>query len=408
VQLQEPLSESIDAKERQTTAVTLRDSTRGRTGPLMGAYHPDGALPLRGRLDWIGGFSLGISKTLDVNAYLTPVQHGLIPIGTLNERFPTSGNVQVRPARIRSIATLTPGSCYSIEKSQPNLLDGSDSGGRIRSDFERTDLVFNFQDKSSSVVTYPQLSSKYPQIAEVINTWLPCPDDVAFFVARDQGTTVVIPTVSILQACYMPTGTLLGDFLMAKEPRPFSSEKVMFDGFRFASVSVYQEPHMYFMRAARNIRRAEREIAQLLPRAVAHHRRYRTGLPILIRPPFTGKTRIVGRVIRGGICSDILFFPRECTFSSSVDHWEWVNRRSEPKSFAPHLDIGSVRLDVLRGVLEGRRFDIYDAICDIRKFPLIEERLAWALANRCVRDPSFEWLRQEHLTELRAWCYRFA
>lgn len=247
-----------------------------------------------GQLDWIGGFSSRGCNELE--AYMTPAVRCIARTPATRDLYSTAiartkDASVVRTFRLKSIADVTLGGIHFLAKSPfPISIPEETAVHDDRSSWEARCLL-HINDEESLCLPFSELSRRKPDIAAMIASWNPCPPSVSFFVTESQGLTAIIPTTAILQACYMPAK--LADHLTNTHPRDHFADgrQVAFNGFSFGRLKSAHYPK----RCTENFLRAEREISQILPRAVAYFKSHGDCLPLLLRPPFLGKAIVSGR-----------------------------------------------------------------------------------------------------------------
>jgi hypothetical protein len=314
--------------------------------------------------------------------------------------------MQVHPIPFRTLQRLRPRGFYLLRKSLadvPGLTNTIAALDQARETASQERIV-ELADERSTVLTFRHLKQRHGEIAELIERWAPCPDSVAFYIAWDQSVTIIIPTVEILRNHYFPGGDTLEHFLTATERGPFVGHFAAFDGFKYISPNSDQKQVCYPVRAQRNLPRAEHEIRQLMPRAVAYHRRYGDGLPILIRPPFVGKVRVEGNALTQSVESiDLVFFPFGCSFAPPV-----TPRQSTyiEKAFAPNIGRRSASLEALRCGVKWWSSSFKVEACDIRIFPRMARAIANAHAMGRLKLPPRSLLHDDNFDCLREWILR--
>ncbi len=130
----------------------------------------------------------------------------------------------------------------------------------------------------------------------IIGRHLSTPQHVAVYVVEDSGQIVIMPCGAILQSCYMPTAAYLSAWLEGPASS-FACDKVIYNGFGFFNYDQSSSLRVYPIRAARDREFAEREISQLLPRALTYASREGGEMPFIIRPPFRGRVRVRGKAV---------------------------------------------------------------------------------------------------------------
>lgn len=259
-----------------------------RIAPLDTADEPIG------QLDWIGGFSSRGCTELD--AYMTPavrcVERGSGTRGLYCSAIARTKHASVaRTFRLKSVADVNLGGIHFLAKSPfPIAIPARTTVHDDRNNLEARCLL-DLSDETSMCLPFSELSRRKPDVATMIASWSTCPPSVSFYVIESPGLTAIIPTAAILQACYMPAK--LADHLTSTHPPGHFADgrHIAFNGFSFGRASDGYFPR----RCTENFLRAEREVKQILPRAVAYFKRYGDCLPLLVRPPFLGKVIVSGR-----------------------------------------------------------------------------------------------------------------
>jgi hypothetical protein len=168
-----------------------------------------------------------------------------------------------------------------------------------------TRITTTFDDHDSHILTFAQLSKTMPNAAALVGRWAPCQPDIAFFVARSERRTVVIPTSEVLRVSYVLTRRVFNALIRGSLEGLFEIGYIGFTGSRFALRDRQLAPSMI----CEAFERGKRELQQLMPRACVYWSHHARALPILIRPPFSGRVDIVGRAISTRCSADdyILF-----------------------------------------------------------------------------------------------------
>lgn len=299
------------------------------------------------QVDWVSGFTLD-GEQLKIELALTPVLRCFDGDSDYGE---CSAAVRIRVSPVRRVAPL-----ISVQRCAiGNLLYDDPKCTQVaRSDqgamhdlrpITRERRLVDVQDYNTDVVTFGTLDRQSP-LAEMISERAPCHAHMALFLIHEKNVTIAIPTSEVLLASYVPTATLFSDFIAGTRTSiEFLANGMEFDGFQFV-----RQPHRcYPFRALRNVKRALFELDQLLPRACAYGRRH-GAMPIIIRPPFTGRVAIGGPTLkrRNGDHEYILFVGR---ISYTTAH-EFLSRDRQHSfvrdlRFAPVLYEESVTLDEL-------------------------------------------------------------
>lgn len=356
------------------------------------------AIPL-GQLEYIGAFDP--ARPLALEAYLTPVIRCLKR--TSEGKLRCTAIRQLQHSLRRRSVTLP--AIQQAALGEILALDGAARpfGTQIRvhrrdaAQAEGHHLRLHVSDDRSMCLPFAEIRSRQSALAALIDQRAPCPDSVSFYVLEDDRRTVAIQTGAILRACYFPSALrhhLAGD---ARDGR-FSSDTCIFDGFTFGRPKRYY----YIARAVRNIARAEHEVSQIIPRALAYFRLHRTFAPLLLRPPFTGPTDVMGRAIRHEVGGrELVLFVSSVRFASllgeAIISASFMNHDEFP--FAPSL----YRCSGLRnagGIQYPKRARITtSALCDPRIFHDIEQRVALELGDDLgVRPPV------SAAVDFRNWC----
>ena len=262
-------------------------------------YHAPGQIA---QLDWVGGFAT--SGALRLETFFKPVLPclGMHDDGRLRCDAVSRTNLPLvkidQP--LRRTTSLIVDRYYRMGATLEAFMTLSSTKVLRERPLSYQEHELTITDATSMVLAFRELSQLEPELARAVEHRGPCPPSVGFYVTRSAGTTYVIPTFSILMSCYMPSGgpyyaaTQLYKYLMNPKARQFSSDTVVFNGLQFVFWSQDKSVFCYPVRATRYLARAEREISQLLPRATAYYYRHGDHLPILIRPPFLGVTRVSG------------------------------------------------------------------------------------------------------------------
>jgi hypothetical protein len=194
-----------------------------------------------GQLNWIGGFSNESMASLSVNAYTTPA------VRCVSDRVPYMGRTPIttsisltsRPylkyvVDARALARVKVGDCYFARRALGHIPNApKQPRNSNQPELRHVEQPINIHDSSSDLLAFPQLREKYPSLSELINGWAKCPDDVAFFLVRDNNITFIFPTSVILAACYIPSGALLANYLADMKKRPYFSDRVAFTGLQY-------------------------------------------------------------------------------------------------------------------------------------------------------------------------------
>jgi hypothetical protein len=363
-----------------------------------------------GLLDWVGGFVGG--PRLQIEAFLTSVAQCrrtlpiLGPASPVSEMMTLSDQVQEqRSCDFSYLRQLQLGTCYDVDDKITRRSDPMPSDHLERQPSQRYKCRFKFTDETSKVLSFREVCTLYPHVAHVIERHAPCPPSVTFFIAWDEDTTIAIPCASILEHCYDVGSNRLAQFLMSPQREQFAREDVAFDGFRYIRTSPFRSERIYWARAQRYLRRAEHELAQLLPRAAAYHRRCGGFLPILIRPPFCGSVSIAGKAITDSdgkrtvavITSDLSFGPACDT--------QPVRGFSTRLSFAPYVSRYGVTLPAA-GISIYWKGSIDDDVFEPRYFAPISKMVLEGLQCGLVRIEKEEPLTFGDLVTLQEWCLR--
>lgn len=363
-----------------------------------------------GQLDWIAGFDVRPGGKIRVGAYLTPALRCFGSVRYEWSRMPvceaivrTGGPTHVHAIPLRILERLRPGGHYFLRRSLADVTGTTHRTTLLGNapEMRSQDRVLELADERSTVLTFRHIKKLHPQIAGLIERWAPCPDPVAFYIASHEETTIIIPTAEILRSHYFPRGDMLERFLTATDQGPFVGRFAAFDGFKYISPHSDEEHFCYPVRAQRNIARAEHEIWQLMPRAVAYYRRYGDALPLLIRPPFVGKVRVEGSALIESIDgSEHLFFPAGCSFAPPAK----VRRSSYiEKAFAPHIDRYSVSLSALRCGIGWRAASLEGEACNIWHFPRMTKAIVNARVSGALKVSSAGLLHGDNFSRIREW-----
>lgn len=299
------------------------------------------------QLDWVSGFTVDRGR-VELEVVLTPV---LRCFDGDRDDGQCSAAVRMHISPIRRAAPLIAAQRCAIGNLLYNDLKCSEVArldrGQMHDPRPMTHewQIVDIQDHNSDVVTFGSLDPESP-LSQLITERAPCPPHTAFFLIHESNLTIAIPTSEVLIESYVPMATLFSDFIAgARQAGDFLRDGVEFDGFAFA-----RQPYkLYPFRALRNVRRGIFELEQLLPRACAYFRR-NGAMPIMIRPPFTGRVAVGGSALkrRSGSHEYVLFV-------GSVKYetpYEFLSRdRERPlldcMRFAPVLFEDSVQLDEL-------------------------------------------------------------
>lgn len=335
----------LNASAASTPAVAATRLTAGseRTQEL----HTDRRHRPALQVDWLSGFTVD-SGRLKFELALTPV---LRCFDSDSEYGECSAAVRVRVSPVRRVAPLIAmqrcaignllyddRKCTQVARRDQGLIHD------FRPVTHERRLV-DLQDHNSDVVTFGCLDTQSP-LPGMIAERAPCHAHTAFFLIHQPNCTIAIPTSEVLLASYVPTATLFSEFIAGERTSlDFLNNGIEFDGFQFV-----RQPHRcYPFRALRNVERAIFELDQLLPRACAYGRRY-GAMPIIIRPPFTGRVAIGGSALkrRSGKHEYVLFVGR----TNYATAHEFLSRDREHSfvdefRFAPVLYEESVTLDEL-------------------------------------------------------------
>jgi len=355
-----------------------------------------------GQLDFIGAFAS--HTALQLEAFLTPVvrclesrsngQRRCVAIARLGQ-----GTVS-RRFKLQHIQSVAVAGIHNLDGPSPPLNVAYDLAFiEDRPPTQYCAQFIDISDERSDCLPFGDLRRRNAQIAAMINTWSPCPDSVGFFIVEDDLNITIIPTGTILQACYMPLA--LAKHLEDGASGPgFSSDQRIFNGYRFGGPYLRYFP----IKARRNLERAEHEVQQIVPRALAYYKLNGNFAPLLVRPPFVGRATVNGWGFRQGIDGrNALLFTSGVEFYSAVD--AAVRRakfdRAQDLSFAPHLyrafglSNAGGRNYLGRGNLHEPEF------CDVHYFKRIERRVADEVARgyRVYPPPT-----TRAALDLRKWC----
>jgi hypothetical protein len=350
-----------------------------------------------GQIDYIGGFAS--RNGLELEAYMTPVIRCLESGG--NGKCRCVSVMRLGSTSVRRRFKLK--HLWSATMSGLNELQGSSRQYRARGPVVREqgsdDLAFvqiDIRDDRSACLPFEDIRKQRPELIQLIDDWCPCPDSVSFFIIDDDYTTIVLPTASILTACYHPQ--LLGTHLNGGPKETFSSSDCAFDGFSFGPRRYSTFP----FRAARNLERAEHEVSQIIPRALAYYQLHGTFAPLLVRTPFVGRTDIRGRATAREIVGrTLLLFTAEVEFytavGGAVSSASLISRND--LQFAPHL----YRRSGLRHggeikYLQREKVQEHE-LYDVHRFRTIEERVAAVLSSYAGRLAP----RPSAILEIRRW-----
>lgn len=315
-------------------------------GPLFPRPLSDYALP-RAHLDWILGFSKGMHLnkpgSVQLVASMSPTVACLVPSSLWRDAVTARKvkrlhtNSRIRNFSFTSLDRLNLGSYYSLatklqvfQKPYPEATTHFDEQPVELS----VTTVFNDADGALFLTGTNDLPSSLRSLAERHAT---LQDGVGFFVACHDDITVVIPCSELLRACY-GGAVALRSYLAAHPLRDrYESASNRFGGFAYGAQKVY--PY----RVARNIDRAEKEIRELLPRAITLGKHF-AALPILIRPPFTGRVKLRGRgfIDREGKSASVLIVSGLQLGSWTDFGVEELHQSYEPERFTKELPFAPI------------------------------------------------------------------
>lgn len=293
------------------------------------------------QLDWIGAFSA--QKCIEVETHLMPVIRCL--------EFQNGNRRCVNVARSRCehlVRRLTLTKLRDVTLSGLHGLVGATGPygapddprvAAMRPHVQPYNSRIFISDDNSEAVPFANLKRSDAALADFVSGFSQCPDTVSFFIVREEATTHIFQTGSILQACYLPAA--LDTHLHTAEPEAGLNNKLtMFDGFRYTPLAKRHFP----FRAARNLARAQHEVNQILPRAAAYFRRNRTFLPLLVRPPFVGNANVRGLTfVYDRDCRRTVLFPAAIDFYSAVEDrvFKTIAERRRSLEYAPRLYLSS-------------------------------------------------------------------
>lgn len=369
-----------------------------------------------GQMDWIGAFSLNDRK-LRVEIHLTPVVHCYDAYRNSLGAYPpclavgrTKSPTVVYAAPVRVLPRMRYNHTYLLARSLadlPGVSGQTKLHGLTRPPLTSVELAFTLRDGASFVAPFRDIKRKFPKLTNIIESWSPpCPPSVSFYIARDNCTTVIVPTAEILRECYMPDRMQLEAFLTATEERSFLGNFIGFDGFRYVKAS--GDPIRFWpMRAKRNVRRAEYEMSQLMPRAVAYYQRYGKILPILVRPPFEGPVQITGRaVIESSRERNVIFFPLGTHFGP---HFPRKDRRASSHltmPFAPFLRWDGIELAEICAWTPTYERDLQSEAHDVHLFPRMAAAVIQGIECGSYSHPVEQLFHRNDFGGFRQWLLR--
>ena len=389
-------------------AVQIRSSVQPASCDPAESRSATPVLPRAVQVDWLGGFA--DTADLYLESFLTPVLRCLEHRNgrLVCEHFARLASPQIaRSLPIKTAARVNASSCYQLT---PKLgyIKASEHGKELLSRHHpHEERICEISDEQSHILTFRQIGERRPHIAAIIEKHAPCPDSVSFFINDNANKTVVVPSTSILFACYLPSVEHFMRYATTyPRPQTYFNGDVAFDGLAYRSAREYSSS-FFPLRMQRNLARAEFEISQLLPRATAYRRLYKHCLPILIRPPVTGRVKFGGAaIVDQTAASETVVFVGEVDILPPMPR---ICRADAMKSllFAPRLSRSNVALTEVRAVadLKGRRGTLHPH--DLRSCAIVSSNLERAVLIDALRlSPGFSATDPAGLEALRASCLK--
>ncbi len=362
-----------------------------------------------GILDWVGGFVGG--ARLQVETFVTPVARyrGTKPLSrTASQLYePLFDQAQSSlPSDLSYLSQLNIGSPYVMGDRIGPGSRPSASYGHKRHPSGKYQRRFLFTDEDSATLPFRDICHAYPRVARAIERHAPCPPSVSFYVAWHEGATIAIPCASILAHCYDVGSNRLVQFLKSPKRDRFGGSDVGFDGFQYFRASQFRQERYYWLRVQRNLQRAENELAQLLPRAVAYKMIHGSLLPILIRPPFCGNASIAGNAIVDSDAEGTV-----AVFTSGLSFGPTSDTRSEDRlsrrlTFAPFVSRYGVTLDAIGAELQYWRGSLDDELFEPRYFPAVSRIVKDGLQSGMVALQGQTPLTFREFLALQKWSIR--